>query len=137
MGRHEGVFEIHVFVCTSGGTCPHQGSVAVHAYLKEAVAKAGLKGRVRVNNSGCLDQCGHGPNLVIYPENVWYSHVTREEAEIIFTEHVLGGRPIQRLRYHPPTPGGHKLARNKDGKPVERCTLCRGGQATTCAYEGP
>ena len=137
MGRHEGVFEIHVFVCTSGGTCPHQGAVAVHAYLKDAVAKAGLKGKVRVNNSGCLDQCGHGPNLVIYPENVWYSHVTREEAEIIFTEDVLGGKPVQRLRHHPPTPGGHKLTRNKDGKPVERCTLCRGGQATTCAYEGP
>ena len=131
-----GPFEIHVFVCTSGGTCPHQGSVTVHAYLKEAVAKAGLKGRVRVNNSGCLDQCGHGPNFVIYPENVWYSHVTREEAEIIFTEHVLGGRPVQRLRYHPPAPGGHKLARNKDGKPIERCALCRMGHAATYAYEG-
>jgi (2Fe-2S) ferredoxin len=131
-----GPFEIHIFVCTSGGTCPHQGSVAVHAYLKEAVAKAGLKGKVRVNNSGCLDQCGHGPNLVIYPENVWYSHVTREEAEIIFTEHVLEGRPVQRLRYHPPTAGAHKLARNKDSKPIQRCTLCRNGQATTHAYEG-
>jgi (2Fe-2S) ferredoxin len=87
-------FEIHVFVCTSGGTCPHQGSVAVHGYLKDAVLKAGLKGKVRVNNSGCLDQCGHGPNLVIYPENIWYSHVTREEAEIIFHEHILGGRPV-------------------------------------------
>jgi (2Fe-2S) ferredoxin len=137
MERLEGVFEIHVFVCTSGGTCPHQGSVAVHAYLKEAVAKAGLKGKVRVNNAGCLDQCGHGPNLVIYPENVWYSHVTREEAELIFTEHVLGGRPVQRLRYHPPMPGGQKLTRNKEGKPIERCTLCRNGQATTYACEGP
>ena len=132
-----GPFEIHVFVCTTGGTCPHQGSVAVHAYLKEAVAKAGLKGKVRVNNSGCLDQCGHGPNLVIYPENVWYSHVTREEAEIIFNEHILGGRPVERLLFRSPTPGGHKLARNKDGKPMERCTLCRDGQATTFAYEGP
>lgn len=27
-----GPYAIHVFVCTSGGTCPHQGSVAVHAY---------------------------------------------------------------------------------------------------------
>jgi len=132
-----GPFEIHVFVCTSGGTCPHQGSVAVHAYLKEAVARAGLKGKVRVNNAGCLDQCGHGPNLVIYPENVWYSHVTREEAEVIFTQHILKGQPVERLRYHPPKPGGHKLARNKDGKPIDRCTLCRDGQATTYAYGGP
>ena len=108
----------------------------MHAYLKEAVARAGLKGKVRVNNSGCLDQCGHGPNLVIYPENVWYSHVTRDEAEVIFTEHILGGRPVERLVFRPLKPGGHKLVRQKDGKPTERCTLCRNGQAITFAYEG-
>jgi (2Fe-2S) ferredoxin len=130
-----GPFEIHVFVCTSGGTCPHQGSIAVHAYLKEAVARAGLRGRVRVNNSGCLDQCGHGPTIVIYPENVWYSHVTREDAEVIFTEHIVGGKPVERFRFRAPKPGGHKLARNRDGRPVERCTLCREGLAPTYAYE--
>ena len=131
-----GPFEIHVFVCTSGGTCPHQGSLAVQAYLKEAVARAGLRGKVRVNNAGCLDQCGHGPNLVIYPENIWYSHVTREEAEIIFTEHILGGRPVERLMFRPPGQGGHKLARNASGRPIEPCSLCRAGHATTYAYEG-
>jgi (2Fe-2S) ferredoxin len=131
-----GPFAVHVFVCTGGGTCPHQGAGSVHAYLKQAVATTGLKGKVRVNNSGCLDQCGHGPNLVIYPQNIWYSHVTREEAEAILTEHILGGRPVERLMFRAPKPGGHKLARNKNGKPVERCTLCRMGQATTHAYEG-
>jgi len=130
-----GPFKIHVFVCTGGGTCPHQGAVAIHVYLKEAVARAGLRGKVRVNNAGCLDQCGHGPNLVIYPENVWYSHVTREEAEVIFTEHILGGKPVERLRYRASGPGGHKLARGASGKPIQRCTLCRDGHATTYAYE--
>jgi (2Fe-2S) ferredoxin len=136
MEMEMGPFAIHIFVCTTGGTCPHQRSVAIHSYLKEAVAQAGLKGRVRVNHSGCLDQCGHGPNLVIYPEGVWYSHVTREEAETIFNEHILGGRPVERLRFRSPNPGGHKLARSKDGKPTERCSLCRGGNATTYAYVG-
>jgi hypothetical protein len=37
-------FAMHVFVCTGGGTCPHQGSVAVHAFLKEAVARVGEPG---------------------------------------------------------------------------------------------
>jgi (2Fe-2S) ferredoxin len=135
-GRREemGPFEVHVFVCTTGGTCPHQGSLQVHAFLKDAVAKAGLKGRVRINNSGCLDQCGHGPNLVIYPEGIWYSHVTREEAEIIFTQHILGGKPVEYLLFRPPKPGGHKLARSRDGRPIELCTLCRGGRAATYAF---
>ena len=131
-----GPFEIHVFVCTGGGTCPLQGSMAIHAYLKEAVARAGLKGKVRVNHAGCLDQCGHGPNLVIYPENVWYTHITRAEAEVIFTEHVLGGRPVERLMFRPPGPGGHKLARSAGGKPIQHCRICRDGQAVTHGCEG-
>ena len=130
------LFEIHLFVCTSGGTCPHQGAGDVHAYLKEAVQRAKLKTKVRVNHSGCFDQCGHGPLLAIYPENVWYSHVTVEDAGIIFSEHILGGRPVERLRYRAPKPGSNKLLKNPDGRPIERCTLCRGGQAVTLGYAG-
>jgi (2Fe-2S) ferredoxin len=129
-------FELHVFVCTSGGTCPHQGAADVHAFLKEAALRAKLKSKVRVNHAGCLDQCGHGPVVVVYPENVWYTHVSVKDAEAIFTEHILGGQPVERLRFRPSGPGAHKLARDPDGKPTERCTLCRGGQAETAAYAG-
>jgi len=104
-----GPFEIHVFVCTSGGTCPHQGSVTVHAYLKDAVAKAGLKGKVRVNNSGCLDQCGHGPTLVIYPENVWYAGVQEGDLPEILESHILNGVPVKRLIYDPGVKGANKV----------------------------
>ena len=129
-------FAMHVFVCTGGGTCPHQGSAAVHAFLKEAVARARLKSRVRVSQAGCLDQCGHGPIVVIYPDDVWYSHVSLEEAEVIFSEHILAGRPVDSLRFRVGEPGAHKLARDPDGRPTQRCTLCRDGRAVTAAYEG-
>lgn len=106
-------FERHVFVCTSGEFCPllDGDSQKIHKALKEQVAQAGLKGRVRVNNSGCLDQCGHGPNMVIYPEAVWYSHLTLEDVPVIVQEHLIGGRPVEALRYHPPKPGANKLKR--------------------------
>ena len=130
-------FEVHIFVCTSGGTCPHQGAAEVHAFLKEAVLRAKLKAKVRVNHAGCLDQCGHGPMVVIYPENVWYSHIGVKDAEAIFAQHILGGRPVDHLRFKSPSPGAHKLARDPDGKPIERCTYCRGGQAETAGYVGP
>jgi (2Fe-2S) ferredoxin len=110
--------------------------VDVHAYLKEAVQRAKLKTKIRVNHSGCLDQCGHGPLLVVYPENVWYSHVTVDEAQTIFTQHILGGRPVESLRFQPPKPGANKLVKNPDGRPIERCTSCRGGKAVTAAYAG-
>ena len=28
-------YAIHLFVCTSGGTCPHQGAAEVHAFLRK------------------------------------------------------------------------------------------------------
>src|SRR5919202_1088570 len=68
-----GQYKYHVFVCTSGSTCPMQGSVEVHAALKKGAAAAGLAGIVRVNHAGCMNQCGHGPMVVVYPEDVWYA----------------------------------------------------------------
>ena len=129
-------YEVHVFVCTGGGTCPHQGSAEVHAYLKQAVLQAKLKSKVRVNHAGCLDQCGHGPMVVIYPENVWYSHVSVGDAEVIFRQHIVGGQPVEELRFRPPDAGAHKLVRKPDGRPTERCTWCRGGKAVTGGYAG-
>ena len=104
-------FEKHVFVCTSGTRCPtgEPDSRLVHARLKELVKQAGLGVRIRINNSGCLDQCGNGPMIAVYPENVWYCRVAVEDAEAIFTEHLVGGRPVERLRYRPLQPGPTKL----------------------------
>lgn len=66
--------------------------------LQQAAKAADLAGRVRVNKSGCLDQCEHGPTVVVYPEAVWYGHVKPEDAEEIVREHLIGGRPVERLR---------------------------------------
>jgi (2Fe-2S) ferredoxin len=106
-----GPFERHVFVCTSGTRGPNGevDSRLVHARLKELVKTAGLGVRIRINNSGCLDQCGNGPMIAVYPENVWYSAVAIGDADAIFHEHLVGGQPVERLRYHPLQPGPNKL----------------------------
>jgi (2Fe-2S) ferredoxin len=104
-----GPFEKHVFVCTSGKICPAEGnSQKVHARLKELVKQAGLSTSIRINNAGCMEQCGNGPIVVVYPENVWYSGVTVEDADAIFQEHLVGGRPVERLIYRPLKPGANK-----------------------------
>src|SRR5512143_3393170 len=81
-----GQYRHHVFVCTSGKTCPLSGSVEIHAILKEAVAAAGLRDTVRVNHSGCMNQCGHGPMVVVYPDDVWYAAVDVAGAQRIVAE---------------------------------------------------
>jgi len=93
--------------------------LGVHAQFKRQVKEAGLGSRVRVNHSGCLDQCGHGPMVVVYPEAVWYWRVRPEDVEEIVREHLLGGRPVKRLRYRN-RPGKNKLPRDAEGRAIGR-----------------
>jgi (2Fe-2S) ferredoxin len=82
-----GQYDRHVFVCTSGETCPTQGDVeAFVKALREGVRGANLQGEVRVNKAGCFSQCGHGPIVVVYPENVWYAGVQAGDLKEILEE---------------------------------------------------
>lgn len=94
------IFRRHLFVCTSGGTCPLAGSCEVHAALKKAVKSRGLDD-VRVNRSGCLDQCGNGPMVVVYPEGRWYAGVRPEDAEELIETDIVRGQALARLRFDP------------------------------------
>jgi (2Fe-2S) ferredoxin len=66
--------------------------------MQQEAKAAGLAGLVRINKSGCLDQCEHGTTVVVYPEAVWYGGVTPEDAAEIVREHLVGGQPVERLR---------------------------------------
>ena len=115
------IWEKHVFVCTSGSWCPvvDGDGLGVHARLKKLVGEANLKDRVRVNHSGCFDQCGFGPMVVVYPENVWYWGVQPDDVEEIVREHLIGNKPVERLLYIT-TPGKHKLPRDDEQRPIGR-----------------
>ena len=100
-------FERHVFVCHNvrppdapRPSCTRDGKSDLHTCLQQLIKQAGLAGRVRINKSGCLDQCEHGPTVVVYPDAVWYGHVRPEDAETIVAEHLIAGRPVERLRLH-------------------------------------
>jgi (2Fe-2S) ferredoxin len=102
-----GQYRHHVFVCTSGKHCARAGADDVYATLKKGVKEAGLKGVVRVNQAACMNQCGHGPMVVVYPDDVWYADVNVTGARQIVHHHLVGGRPLEGFRYHAP-PGDNK-----------------------------
>jgi len=79
--------------------------VEIRSRLKQLTAEAGLNGIIRINSTGCLGHCARGVTIVVYPEAVWYGKVSIDDVDQIFNEHVLGGRPVERLRIEsPPQP---------------------------------
>ena len=95
-----GQYERHVFVCTAGDSCPVQGDVEKYVKtLRAGVVTAGRHLEVRVNKAGCFSQCGHGPMIVVYPENVWYAGVTAGDIPEIVQSHFVEGRPVARLLF--------------------------------------
>jgi len=98
-------FERHVFVCVNEraaddprGHCTARGAAALLDALKGAAHAAGLKGRVRVNKAGCLDQCARGCSIVVYPEGVWYGGVAVADVPELIQSHLIDGVPVARLR---------------------------------------
>lgn len=97
-------FERHIFICTNRrpdghpkGCCASKGSDDVRELFKEGLAKRGLKGRMRANAAGCLDTCAFGISVVVYPEGVWYARVKPEDVDEIIDQHLVAGRPVERL----------------------------------------
>jgi len=98
-------FERHIFVCQNlrpegapRPSCTSDGKSELFTQLQNFAKAANLGGRIRINKAGCLDQCEHGPTVVVYPDAVWYGAVQGADAEEIVTEHLVGGRPVERLR---------------------------------------
>jgi len=97
-------FRRHVFVCINErapdnpkGCCKLKGGPQVRDAFKRELTRRKLKGLVRANNAGCLDQCEHGVTVVVYPEQVWYGHVTVDDVAEIVERHIQGGEFVQRL----------------------------------------
>jgi len=101
-------YQRQLFVCTYGSWCRLDGSDEIRAALKEKTKAAGLDKEIRVTKSGCFGQCGHGPMMVTWPDNVWHSGVTMADVDELFESHVRGGAPVERLRYHAAKPGSNK-----------------------------
>ncbi len=100
-----GYYKHHVFFCCNQRKegercCNDRGSQKMRDYAKERVKALNFdgKGRIRINQAGCLDRCDEGPVLVVYPEAVWYTFVDQHDIDEIIDEHLVRGRVVNRLR---------------------------------------
>lgn len=92
------IYRAHVLVC--GGTgCHSSNSDEIHFMLDEKIKEYGLENEVKVVMTGCFGLCESGPNVVVYPEGIFYSHVKVSDVDEIVEEHLLKGRPVKRLLF--------------------------------------
>lgn len=89
-----------VFVCQGTG-CLSSGSGAIFEALKAEVVRLGLRD-VEVDFTGCHGFCEQGPNVVVEPEGIFYTHAQSEDAAEIVHSHLRYGKPVERLFYREP-----------------------------------
>ncbi|MBU2534974.1 MAG: NADH-quinone oxidoreductase subunit NuoF [Chloroflexi bacterium] len=89
-----------IYVCRGTG-CVSGGGDAVFDALSAEVLGQGVK-NVAVDFTGCHGFCQQGPNVIVEPEGIFYTHVAPEDAAEIVTSHLKNGRPVERLFYHDP-----------------------------------
>ena len=96
-------YKAHIFCCNNErpeghhrGCCKQKGADALRNYMRTRIKELGIQD-VRVNVSGCLDRCELGATMVIYPEGVWYTYATPQDADEIIERHLQKGERVERL----------------------------------------
>ena len=85
----------YVFVCNNVD-CLARGADKVMDRLKERIAGVGAPD-TDLRPYMCFGGCHDGPNVVIYPDKVWYGGVREEDADAIVDEHLKQGETVTRL----------------------------------------
>ena len=90
-----GIYSHHIFICINERegsnprkSCSNQG-IAIRNQFIKILAQKNLKIKIRVNKSGCLDECDFGPSLVIYPRGDWYTNVAIDDIPKIIEKSII------------------------------------------------
>lgn len=83
-------FNLHVLVCqnerdetTGKVSCGGEVAMQIRQELKDFVDENKLKAKVRISSTSCLGPCAKGPNVMIYPQEVFFSKCSLETIDEI------------------------------------------------------
>ena len=97
----------HVFVCT-GKSCSARDSAEVRDAFERELKERGIlfgreakgknpNGSIVLTECASVGFCAIGPTVMIYPDGTWYAQVRVSDVPEIIEEHLLNGRPVERL----------------------------------------
>lgn len=88
----------HILICTDSKSkqCK-RGGPKVRKAFEKAIKARQLGRQVMVSETGHVGGCKLGPNVIVYPEGVWYGGVQPRDVDEIVEQHIVGGRLVQRL----------------------------------------
>ena len=86
----------HVLVC-GNVDCAGNGSIRALAALRSGLKRRGLLKEIVVTQTSCMGHCGAGPNVVVYPDGIWYLGVMESDIEELIDELLVGDRLVARL----------------------------------------
>jgi (2Fe-2S) ferredoxin len=97
------IYEKHLFICTNDKDAPKKCCGSEHGMelinaLKETLQASGSEKKIRIQKAGCLDVCGKGPAMVVYPEGVFYGNVQLEDVKEIVEKHLKNDEIVNRLQ---------------------------------------
>ena len=95
------MYEKHLMICGATG-CISSGSRSVEQALVKELENHGIRDRYRLVMGGCPGFCEVGPILVIYPDEVFYCHLTPKDMVELVEKHLVGGEIVERLLYKGP-----------------------------------
>jgi NADH:ubiquinone oxidoreductase subunit F (NADH-binding)/(2Fe-2S) ferredoxin/NAD-dependent dihydropyrimidine dehydrogenase PreA subunit len=91
---------IKTYLLICGGTaCASNRGTELYEALQRELEAQGVAGEAQVVRTGCFGFCEKGPIVKVLPDETFYVCVKPEDAKEIVAEHVIKGRPVQRLLY--------------------------------------
>ncbi|WKY46994.1 NADH-quinone oxidoreductase subunit NuoF [Eubacteriaceae bacterium ES3] len=117
-----------ILIC--GGTgCTSSGSQVLAQELRKELVKHDILEEIEIIITGCFGLCELGPVVIVYPEGTFYSRVETSDIPEMVEEHLVKGRPLERLIYSEKGDGQHPLSINELGffKKQKRIALANCG----------
>ncbi len=93
-------YRAHLLICAGTG-CVSNRAFQVRDALEAEIEQRGLADEVQVIATGCQGFCAQGPIMIFQPDGVFYQKLTLEDIPHLVEEHLIKGRPVEKLMYVP------------------------------------